>query len=151
MVLDGPGLRARASRVFRCGAMRGEHREDARGSFGAASTGQVKLGVSSGAVTAPSASNLASMTWLSNPPEVDSVTPNVGLSDGGTRVIIAPRAGGMGAARFHALATSCRFGSIAPVSASSVGADTVECTAPALTPGGDRCRRAVLRPSPKAR
>ena len=125
--------RVESSAVVRCVVSIGE---DARGSFGVASTGQVKLGVSSGAVTAPSASNRASMTWVSNPPEVDSVTPNVGLSDGGTRVIIAPRAGGMGAARFHALATSCRFGSIAPVSASSVGADTVECTAPALTPGG---------------
>jgi hypothetical protein len=124
--------RVESSAVVRCVVSIGE---DARGSFGAASTGQVKLGVSSGAATAPSASNLASMTWVSNPPEVDSVTPNVGFSDGGTRVIVAPRAGGMGAARFHALATSCRFGSVAPVSASSVGADTMECTAPALAPG----------------
>lgn len=108
--------------------------EDARGVFGTASTGQVKLGVSSGAATAPSASNLASMTWLSNPPEVASVTPDVGFSDGGTRVVVAPRNRGFGAARFHALVTSCRFGSIAPISASSVGADTMECTAPALAP-----------------
>ena len=124
--------RVESSAVVRCVVSIGE---DTRGSFGAASTGQVKLGVSSGAATAPSASNLASMTWLSNPPEVDSVTPNVGFSAGGMRVIIAPRAGGTGAARFHTLASSCRFGSIAPVSASSVRADEMECTAPALTPG----------------
>lgn len=109
--------------------------EDTRGAFGKASTGQVKIGVSSGAATAPSASNVASMTWLSNPPEVASVTPNVGFSDGGTRVVVAPRNGGFGAARFHSLVTSCRFGSIAPISASSVGDDTMECIAPALAPG----------------
>jgi hypothetical protein len=126
-----PG-RVVSSALVRCDVNIGE---DIRGAFGAASTGQVKLGVSSGAATTPSASHLASVIWLSNPPEVGSLTPDVGFSEGGTRVIVAPRGGGLSAARFHALATTCRFGSIAPVSASSIGADTMECTAPALAPG----------------
>jgi len=98
------------------------------------SAGQLKVGVISGE-TVQSTSNVVSIIWWPHPPEVSTVVPNVGFSHGGAQVVISAEKGSVAAARLQSSMISCRFGTVAAISASLLTADAIACTSPALAPG----------------